>query len=51
MPWHPLKGQDFARIVQYIGFIWDITRNLSKPKQLKCLGRVRTFVANLVIVK
>jgi hypothetical protein len=46
-PWHPDKGQDFARTFTYIGFLWDIDRrtvSLPAAKRLKFLRCMRIFL-------
>ncbi|KAF7319947.1 Reverse transcriptase/ribonuclease H [Mycena kentingensis (nom. inval.)] len=45
-PWHPDKGQGFAFLVIYIGFLWDFQRrqvSLTEEKRLKFLRRVNDF--------
>ncbi|KAF7330695.1 hypothetical protein MSAN_02447600 [Mycena sanguinolenta] len=46
-PWHPTKGQDFASLFVYIGFLWDIENkrvSLPEQKRLKFLERCRRFL-------
>jgi len=48
--WHPImtKGQDFASLVVYVGFLWDLqchTVLLLEKKHLKYLDKTQAFQA------
>jgi len=48
LPWHPVdvKGQDFASMVSYMGFLWDLQSQsmlLLTKKCLKYLVKIRSF--------
>jgi hypothetical protein len=53
MPWHPIKGQDFAPVFIYIGYKWDIanqTVSLPEEKRLKFLRRVCEFAGQFFVL-
>lgn len=47
VPWHLLKGQDFAFLFVYVGFLWDLIQKrvrLTDDKLARMLQRVETFI-------
>src|SRR5882724_1832226 len=51
LPWHPIekKGQDFASMVKYLSFLWDLdlrTVSLLDKKRLKLLIKVNSFLSS-----
>ena len=47
IPWNLKKEKDFASLVVYIGFLWDLKEkrvSLTEAKRLKSLAKVNSFI-------